>query len=53
MEEENNLSGLKREGTEKVCSNCEHQLGEECAIDGHEVWDESTCDNFTGDFHSH
>ena len=38
---------IKAAQIKKVCENCEHQLGEECAIDGHEIWDDSTCDNFS------
>ncbi|MCP4665246.1 MAG: hypothetical protein GY849_02680 [Deltaproteobacteria bacterium] len=35
---------------ENVCKNCEHQLNEECAIDGHEIWDDSTCEDFSERF---
>ena len=30
----------------KICENCVQRIGEECGIDGHEVYSDTTCDEF-------
>ena len=41
-----NVKNIKKANIEKVCKNCILRIDEECGIDGHEVYSDTTCDEF-------
>jgi hypothetical protein len=41
-----NAKNIKKANIQKVCENCIQRIGEECGIDGHEVYSDATCDEF-------